>query len=62
MLGYCKGNVFVLLSQYSSHLKIGAGNPWAGQSNEIFANILLKIGLDIIGGVLGAVLDTGSKI
>lgn len=41
--------------------KFGAGNPCAGHKSESVSCVGILYGLDIIDGILGAVLETGSK-
>lgn len=50
-----------LITYCKTNRKFGAGNPWAGQSRETATPTGILYGLDMIDGILGAVLDTGSR-
>lgn len=49
-----------LVTYCKTNRKFGAGNPWAGHSRETATPTGILYGLDMIDGILGAVLDTGS--
>lgn len=45
---------------YLTHLKLGAGYPWAGHKIDRLECPGTTKGLDCKGGTFGAVLETGS--
>lgn len=53
-------NKYIQFMSRKSNLKLGAGYPWAGHSNDKADPLGRLYGFDMIEAIRGAVLETGS--